>query len=62
MMHTKILRIQKNQTITYTHVVVDYRPQKADPHCISIMAGRNLTNYPGELLTRTAYLTTSKLL
>ena len=33
-----------------------------DPHRIRIMAGGNLINYPGELTTRTANLTTSKLM
>jgi hypothetical protein len=34
MTHDKISRIPKNQTVTYARVVVDFRPQKADPHCI----------------------------
>ena len=42
--------------------MVDFRPQKADPHRIRITAGGNLIYYPGELSTRTADLTTSKLL
>jgi hypothetical protein len=42
-------------------VVVDHRPQKADPNRIRITAGGNLINYPGELTTRTADITTSKL-
>jgi len=33
-----------------------------DLHCIRITAGGNLINYPGELMTRTADLTTSKLM
>ena len=40
--------------VTYVRIVVNYRLQKADPN--------NLINYPGELTTRTADLTTSKLL
>jgi hypothetical protein len=39
--------------VTYANIVVDYRPQKSDP---------NLINYPGELTTRTADLTTAKIL
>ncbi len=62
MTHTEIQGIPKNQMITYARVVVDYRPQKADPHCICITASGNLINYPGELSTRTADLTTSKLI
>ena len=32
MTHDKIKHIPKNQTVTYACVVVDFRPQKADPH------------------------------
>jgi hypothetical protein len=42
-------------------VVVDHRPQKEIPNWIQITAGGNLINYPGELPTRTADITTSKL-
>jgi hypothetical protein len=34
MMHAKIQNIPKNQMVTYACVVVDSRPQKADPHHI----------------------------
>ena len=60
--HGTIAKIPKNQTVTYARVVVNYRPQKADPHCIRITAGGNLITYPGELSTCTADLTTSKLM
>ena len=56
-----IPNIPTDRTVTYANVVVDYRPQKEDPHRIRITAGGNLSNYPGELTTRTAYITTSKL-
>jgi len=46
---------------TYANIVVDYRPQKEDPHRIRIMTGGNLINHPGELTTITADITTSKL-
>ena len=46
---------------TYANIVVDFRPQKEDPHRIRITAGGNLINHPGELTTRTADITTSKL-
>ena len=48
--------------VTYARVVVDFRPQKDDPNRVRITAGGNLIKYPGELTTRTADLTTSKLL
>jgi hypothetical protein len=41
--------------------VVDHCPQKADPKRIRIIAGDNLINYPGELTTRMADITTLKL-
>ena len=62
MNHKDILHIPNNRTITYAQVVVDFRPQKLDPHQIRITAGGNLINYPGELTTKTADLTTSKLM
>jgi hypothetical protein len=62
MTHDEIKLMPRTQTITYSHVVADFCPQKADPHCIRITAGGNLINYPGELSTRTANLTTSKLM
>ncbi len=62
MSHNKIKKIPTNQTITYAHVVVDFQPQKADPHQICITAGGNLINYPGKFSTQTANLTTSKLM
>ena len=60
MTHNEIKLIPR--TIMYAHVVVDFCPQKTDPHCIHITAGGNFINYPGELLTRTANLTTLKLM
>ena len=62
MTHDDIKLIPCTQTITCTRVVVDFRPQKANPHRIHITAGGTLINYPGELSTCTANLTTSKLM
>jgi hypothetical protein len=62
MMHEEIKNIPRNQTVTYARVVVDFCPQKADPHNIRITADNNLINYPRESSTRTADLTTSKLM
>jgi hypothetical protein len=58
----EIKTIPKDRTVSYARIVVDYRPQKADPNRVRITAGGNLINYPGELTTRTADLTTSKIL
>jgi hypothetical protein len=49
-------------TWTYARIVVNYRPQKEDPNRIRIAVGGNLITYKGNTLTRTADLTTSKLL
>ena len=43
-------------------MVVDFRPQKENPNRVRITAGGNLIKYAGELTTRTANLTTAKLL
>ncbi len=62
MTHEDIRHIPTNRTVTYARVVVDFRPQKTDPHQVRITAGGNLINYPGELTTKAADLTTSKLM
>jgi hypothetical protein len=62
MTHKEILHIPTNQMMTYARVVVNFLLQKADPHRIRITAGGNLINYPGELSTRNADITTSKLM
>eukprot|EP00956_Cyclotella_meneghiniana_P034829 scaffold108469_cov21-Cyclotella_meneghiniana.AAC.1 len=62
MSHEEIKNIPKDRTVTYARIVVDYRPQKEDPNRVRMTAGGNLINYPGELTTNTADLTTSKLL
>ena len=58
----QLQHIPKDRTITYARIVVDYRPQKQDPNRVRITAGGNLITYPGELTTRTADLTTTKIL
>ena len=52
----------ENVTFTYAKIVVDFRPQKEDPYRIRITAGGNLLTYRGNVSTRTADLSTSKLL
>jgi hypothetical protein len=46
---------------TYANPVVDYRPQKDDPHHIRITAGGNLIDYDGNASICTADLDTAKL-
>ena len=62
MTHAEILLIPADHTITYARVVVNFCQQRLDLHWIRITAGGNLINYPGELTTKTADLTTSKLM
>ena len=57
-----IRNIPKDRTVTYAHIVVDYRPQKVNPYRVRVTVGGNLLNVPGDLSTRTAEMTTSKLL
>ena len=62
MTHEQIKQIPRDRTITYGRIVVDYRSQKADPNRVRITVEGNLIDYPGELTTCSADLTTSKIL
>eukprot|EP00804_Cyclotella_cryptica_P007211 CCRYP_009751-RB/>CCRYP_009751-RB protein AED:0.29 eAED:0.25 QI:0/-1/0/1/-1/1/1/0/612 len=63
MTHEEIANIPTGRTVTYGRIVIDFRPQKSDPNRVRITAGGNLIkDYPGKLTTRTADLTTSKIL
>ena len=62
MTHKEIRNIPKDRTVAYAQMVVNYRPQKPDPNRVCITAGGDIIKYPGELTTRTADLTTSKVL
>ena len=57
-----IKRIPGDRVVTYAKIVADYRSQKSDPNHVRITAGGNLLKYSGELSTKVADLTTSKLL
>lgn len=46
---------------TYTRVVVDERPQKADPYRVRVTVGGDRIDYPGNVSTPTADITTAKL-
>jgi hypothetical protein len=58
----EIPNIPGDRTVTYARIVVDHRPQKPDPNRVRITAGGNLIDYPGKLTTRTADLTSSKII
>ncbi|KAL7462119.1 hypothetical protein ACHAXS_005382 [Conticribra weissflogii] len=62
MNHNEIQQIPKDHTVTHSQIVVDFRPQKDDPNQVRITAEGNLINYPGELTTKTANLTTAKMM
>ena len=58
----KICRIPRDRTVTYACIVVDYREQKLDPNRVRITVGGNLIEYPYKLATRTADVTTFKVM
>ena len=58
----EINQIPADRTVTYARTVGDYRAQKKDPNRLRIKLGGNLIKYPYELTTRTADLTTSKIM
>ena len=62
MTHNEIRNIPQDRVVTYARLVVDFRPQKAYPNRARITAGGNLIKYPGDITTRTADMTTSKIL
>ena len=43
--HEAIRNIPRDRTVTYTRIVVDYRPQKSDPNRVRLTAGGNLIEY-----------------
>ncbi len=62
MTHKDIRRVlEMKKKFTYGNPVVDYRPQKEDPHRIRITAGGNLITYESSPSVRTADLDTAKL-
>ena len=54
-----VANMPADRLATYANIIVDFRPQKEDPYRIRICVGGNLINHPGELMTRTADITTS---
>ena len=62
MTHKEIRHIPQDRVVTYARLVVGFRPKNEDPNCVTIKTGGNLIKYPGELTTRTADMTTAKIL
>jgi hypothetical protein len=50
------------RTVTYGRIVVDIRPQKDEPERTRLTVGGNLIDYPGDVSTKTAGLTTANIL
>ena len=59
-----IRKIPKDRVITYGRIVVNYSPQKDDPNRVRITAGGDKMKgtFDGEISTRAADLTTSKVM
>jgi hypothetical protein len=54
--------VPKGKIVTYGRFVVDIRPKKSEIHRVRLTLGGNLIQYPGDVSTRSADLTTSKCL
>jgi hypothetical protein len=62
MVHDKIMHaLAAKKFFTYANLVLNYQPQKYDPHRIRITVGGNLINYNGDASVCTANLDTAKL-
>eukprot|EP00804_Cyclotella_cryptica_P013796 CCRYP_020503-RA/>CCRYP_020503-RA protein AED:0.12 eAED:0.12 QI:0/-1/0/1/-1/1/1/0/199 len=48
--------------VTHGRIVANFRPEKADPHCIRLTVGGNQINFPGDCGTPTADMITVKIL
>jgi hypothetical protein len=54
--------VPRGKIITYGRFVVDIRPNKSETHRVCLTVGGNIIQYPGDVSTRSADLTTSKCL
>jgi hypothetical protein len=54
-------QLPKDKKATYLNIVVDYKPNKADPHRVRFTVGGNLIDYPGPVSTPTCDQVTAKL-
>ena len=62
MSHDQIAKMHaEGRKPTYTRIMADFRPQKADPNRVQITAGGNLPKCPWELTTKTAAITITKI-
>jgi hypothetical protein len=54
--------VPHGRTVSYGLIVVSLRPQKAEVERTRLTVGGNLIDYPGDVSTKTADLTTAKIL
>ena len=52
----------RRKDVTYAKIVVDYRPHKQEKERTRLTVGGNLINYPENVSTKTAEITTAKIL
>ena len=57
-----ISKIPKGRSATYGRFVTDIKPNKEETHRVRLTVGGDRIDYPGDLHTPTADLTTAKLL
>jgi hypothetical protein len=55
-------QVPKGRKVTYTRFCCDFRPQKTEPNRCRITVGGDRLDYPGEVATKTADMTTIKCL
>ncbi|KAL7476328.1 hypothetical protein ACHAW6_002199 [Cyclotella cf. meneghiniana] len=60
--HESEIPKDRHKDITYGHIIVVSRPQKKEQECTRLTVGGNLVDYPWDVATLTADLTTAKLL
>lgn len=56
------LQVPKGRKATYGRIIVGICPEKKETHRTRLTVGGNLINYPGDVSTPTADLTTTKVL
>ena len=54
--------VPEGHTVTYWFIVIDYHPQKPEPHRTRLMANGDKLKYPWDVTTPSADLTMAKLL
>ena len=55
-------KVPKGRIVTYGRIVADVRPHKEDTHRVRLTVGGDRIEYPGDLHTPTADITTAKIL